>query len=209
MIRVEPPRHQDHQTHSPTLSNAKTQRRKDAKPAQPPINAEARRRRDAESFERDSTVWRGSGRRTTAGNRWAGQPLQKRVLVPVSRPSGLRFAERRPRHFSFFSRKWDKFAPQHNEKKLRQNRRANGTSAGEKRNDDERSRSEFASFSPAKGDHQIACRSVVNPRQHNTSSAITSLRLCTFASLRFFWCSPLVSWCLGGFSFSQPSENLS
>jgi len=35
-------------------------------------------------------VRRGSGRGLTAGNRWAGQPLQKQAFVPVSRPSGLR-----------------------------------------------------------------------------------------------------------------------
>jgi hypothetical protein len=51
-------------------------------------------------------------------------------------------------------------------KQERQNRRAKGTSAGEKRSDDESSLSEFASFSPAAGDHSIACRSAAKKRKH-------------------------------------------
>ena len=52
-------------------------------------NAEAQRRRDAEETSQNSSVWRGSGRRT-AGNRWAGPPLRIQVFISVSRPSGLR-----------------------------------------------------------------------------------------------------------------------
>ena len=36
---------------------------------------------------------------------------------------------------------------------------------------------------------------------------VGALRLCGSAPLRFSWCSPLVSWCLGGSSFPRPSEN--
>jgi hypothetical protein len=98
----------------------------------------------------------------------------------------------------------------------RQNRRAFGTAAGENPVNDKCSLLEAAGFSPATGD-SIACRSANTERNLVPSSAIAPLRLCVFAgwaggwalrSLRFtnewlgnsafFWCSPLVSWCLGG-----------
>ncbi len=94
----------------------------------------------------------------------------------------------------------------HRDTEERQNRRANGTSAGEKTGSDERSRSELTGFSPVTGDLLIACRFAGNQRNHVSCSATASLRLCVSAPLRFFWSSPLVSWCLGGSSFSRSSE---
>ena len=92
-------------------------------------------------------------------------------------------------------------------RKERQNPCATGASAGVRAGCDERSRSEQAVFSPVTGDHQIACCSAVNKRDHFADSAFASLRLCVSAPLRFFWSSPLVSWCLGVSSFSRSSEN--
>ena len=57
----------------------------------------------------------------------------------------------------------------------RQNRRASSAPAGEKRCDDERSRSEFASFSLATGDRPIVCCSAVKKRDHLSGSAFASL----------------------------------
>ena len=103
-------------------------------------------------------------------------------------------SKRRPRHFSSPFNGWK-----------RRNRRASGASAGGKRDDDGRSRPESTGFLPAGGDRMIADCSAVNLRHCRITSATISLRLCVFASLRFSWCSPLVSWCLGGSKTVQHS----
>ena len=73
-----------------------------------------------------------------------------RVGYPTQRPA---LGERRPRHLSSSFKRWMRHAlSPNNVKEKRQNRRAFGTAAGVKRCDDERSRSRFASFSPAAGD---------------------------------------------------------
>jgi len=139
-----------------------------------------------------------------------------------SRPSN---DGRRPRRFSFLFNSWEKYTSPPIREKVRQNRRAKGTSAGEKTGRNGCSHPERTGFLPVTGDHSIAGRSAVNKRDHISRSAFAPLRLCAFASLRSFlgertalrfcvsaslrfsWCSPLASWCLGGFSFSQSSEN--
>jgi hypothetical protein len=63
----------------------------------------------------------------------------------------------------------------------RQNRRAKGTSAGEKRCDDERSRSELARFSPATGDRGSP---VVLPVIISIARQARQCSLCVSASLR-------------------------
>jgi len=155
------------------------------------LNAEAQRRRDAESLARDFITRRGPGRRTAAMDRWSGKPLREQALVPVYRPSGLRSsAERRPRHF---------FSP-FNDCEERWNRRAPGVSAGRKRGDDGRLRPELTCFPAAVGDLMIADSSTGNPRWRPSVLARISLRLCAFASLRsFLWVAGLrvfVSSCL-------------
>ncbi len=133
--------------------------------------------------------------------------------------------ERRPRRFSFLFNSWEKYTSLPVREKVRQNRRASGASTGEKTESDGCSHPERTGFLPVTGDHSIAGRSAVNKRDHISHSAFAPLRLCDFASLRSFlgertalrfcvsaslrfsWCSPLASWCLGGFSFSQSSEN--
>jgi hypothetical protein len=150
--------------------------------------------------------------------------------VPAQRPA---LCERRPRHSSSSFNSWEVHTSPTHKREKRQNRRATGASADEKDGCNERSRSEQTVFSPATGDHPIACRSAVNKRDRLSGSASASLRfygvggwiwvylcdqwavlggwvalrLCVSASLRFFWCSPLVSWRLGGFSFSRSNEN--
>ena len=173
-------------THPPELFNAKAQRRKDAKPTQPPLaqrrGAEARRRRGVLAvFLCAARSWPLNGGQGPLGRAIAPN-ASVRHGVPAQRPA---LCERRPRHFSSSFNGWDESTPQHNEKRARQNRRAAGAPAGEKTGSDERSRSEQTGFSPAIGDHQIACRSAANPRHHHPSSATVSLRLCAFASLRF------------------------
>jgi hypothetical protein len=63
-----------------------------AEPQRPPtnpLNAEARRRRDAEN-PREFSAWRGSGRRTTARDRWNEPQFRSRAIVTGARSSGLR-----------------------------------------------------------------------------------------------------------------------
>jgi hypothetical protein len=232
MSRISPPRHQGHQARPPTL-NAKAQRREGAKPTRPPQKrrgAETQRRRERDTDILCVARLPAVGRPGTAGNGIRHESLlSERIPLPAA--GALR--ERRSRHLSSLFNRWEGHAPSPiNERGERQNRCAYGTAACEKRCDDERSRSEFARFSQATGD-PIACRSANTERHRVSSSAITSLRLCVFAgwkggralrslrflggwaalrlcnsaSLRFSWCSPLVSWCLGGSSFPRPSEN--
>ena len=52
-------------------------------------------------------AWRGPGRRrTTARDRWIELSLRTRAFVAMARSSGLRSAERRPRHFSPLHVRW-------------------------------------------------------------------------------------------------------
>ena len=257
------------QSHPADLSNAKTQRREDAKPTHPPIRPTdhtdrprcfrselggpalpttpspppTQKRRGAETQRRRENCWRlhrtARSRPSEDGRGLLGRDTDPntsvRLGVPTQQPA---LFERRPRHLSSPFSGWKARALHYNNTEERQNRHAEGATAGEKPGGDERSRSELASFSPATGDRPIACRSAVNPRHHHPSSATASLRslrfygmggwiwvylcdlwailggwaalrLCGSAPLRFSWCSPLVSWCLGGFSFSQPGENRS
>jgi len=83
--------------------------------------------------------------------------------------------ERRPRRFSFSFNGWDKPTPQHNEKRARQNRRANGTSTGKKTGCDERSHSEQAVFSPVTGDPRSP---VVLPPRSVTTFQVQRPPLC-------------------------------
>jgi len=211
----EPPRHQGHQAHPPArekpqitqmnadilfdldrvgsssttscrpcvISNAKAQRRKAHPP--PPLNAETRSRRGAEKPSLSSFVRRGPGRPMTAGYCRAGQPLQERALGPVARPGSLRSRRAQASPLLFFILESDRACYQSNNMKERQNRRAKGTSAGEKRGSDERLRSGLASFSPATGDSRSP---VVLPgrcgdtfqAQHHSLCASAPLRLCVF-----------------------------
>jgi len=92
--------------------------------------------------------------------------------VPTQRPA---LDERRPRHLSSSFNGWKAHTPHYNNTEERRNRRANSTSAGEKRSDDKRSRSEFASFSPATGDPQSP---VVLPPINGTVFQAQHLPLC-------------------------------
>jgi len=84
--------------------------------------------------------------------------------------------ERRSRHSSSSFNRCEGLAPAPKyEREERQNRRAPGTSAGEKRCDDKRSRSEIASFSPATGDRRSP---VVLPRRSEITFQAQHLTLC-------------------------------
>jgi hypothetical protein len=101
--------------------------------------------------------------------------------VPAQR---LALRKRKPRHFSFlFSSDGVHASPTSSAGEERQNRRASGTSAGEKPDHEENSLSEAAGFSPATGDHQIVCRSAANQRDRLSDPASASLR--SLRSLRF------------------------
>jgi len=67
------------------------QRHRDTEKAQshPPTRFLTQRRKDAKS-PRVFTAWRGPGRQTTVGNRWAGHTFRTQAFVTVSRPSSLR-----------------------------------------------------------------------------------------------------------------------
>jgi len=92
MWPTEPQRHREGtekaQSHPLT---SQTRRHEDTKASQrPPLNVEARRRGGAEGLSRACIAWRGPGRQTTAGDRWAGPTLRSQAIVAVSRPSGPR-----------------------------------------------------------------------------------------------------------------------
>jgi hypothetical protein len=261
MIRVSPPRHQGHQVHPTTPFNAKTQRRKGAKPTHPPINAETRRRRGAEGISQDFSVWRGD-----RSSKDVRAPLGRESVPKTSFRTGfptqrLALRKRKPRHLSSSFMGWTRHAlsPLF-EKEERQNRRACGTAAWENSANDESSLSEAAGFSQVTGDPIACCSASIPPstslaqletlcafaslrggrtgglcvlcgsnsglpasprflgragpegpayRRLRETGWVGALRLCASASLRFFLRDPLVSWCLGGFSFSQPTRNSS
>ena len=69
----------------PIFLNEKTRRRKATRSL-------TQRRRDAETQRISHVLWRGPGRPTTAGYRWARRPLRTQAFVAVSRPSDLRSA---------------------------------------------------------------------------------------------------------------------
>ena len=112
---------------------------------------------------------------------WAGKPFRKRALIPVSRTSGLRSRRAQVSPHLFFIQYMGGHALHYNNTEKRQNRRSNGTSAGEKADCDERSRSEQTSFSPATGDYRSP---VVLPSIIGFALQAHQSLLCVTASLR-------------------------
>ena len=100
---------------------------------------------DPDEFVLACSMRRGSGRPATAGIRWAGKSPQKRAFVPVSRPSDLRSSSAglAISLIQSTSRRGEE----------RQNRRASGTTAGEKTDSDGFLHPESSGFSPATGDY--------------------------------------------------------
>ena len=173
-------------THRAGLFNAKTQRRNGAKSTQSSLT----QRRDAETQRRrgDLTGFLRVARfRPSDGRKPLGRDTAPNTSVHLGVPAQrLALSKRKPRHFSFlFSSDGVHASPTPYVGEERQNRRASGTSAGEKAGCDERSRSEQTDFSPATGD-PIACRSAIKKRNLFPNSAFAPLRLCVFASLRSF-----------------------
>jgi len=161
------------------FSNAKTQRRKDAKTTHPP---DFQRREAFAGFlcvarSRPSNGRKPLGRATVT-------KTSSRPGVPAQR---LALPERKPRHLSSPFNSWEGHAPSPKYgREERQNRRAPGTSVGEKTGCDERSGSEQAGFSPATGDLLVVCRSAGKKRKRLSNSVTAPLRLCVFAPLRSF-----------------------
>ena len=83
----------------------------------------------------------------------------------------------------FFIQSFVGRAPLPNKEDERQNRRAGGALAGEKRCDDESSHSEFVSFSPATGDFESP---VVLPERYGSALPTQPPLLCVFAPLRYW-----------------------
>jgi len=137
----------------------------------PPFNAETRRRRESCRRLHRTARFRPSDDREPLG-RDTDPNARIRHGVPTQR---LALSERKPRYFSSSFNCWEERTSPSHERKEKQNRRATGTSAGEKRSGDERLRSEFASFSPATGDRPIAGRSALNKWFLLAGSAIASL----------------------------------
>jgi hypothetical protein len=180
--------------------------------------------------------WSPSGGHETTGS---GNRVESELSCRFPDPVACALEKRRTRLFSFLFNSWEKYTSLPIREEVRQNRRANDTSAGEKTGRNGCLYPKRWGFSPATGDRPIACRSAVNPRHHHPNSATTSLRfygmggwiwvylcdlwanlggsgfaagrlrrdkrealrLCGSAPLRSFWCSLLVSWCLGGSKF--------
>ena len=153
-----PQRHRDTeeaQSHPPILSNAKAQRRKDAKS----IHLPDFQRRGAETHRRRGNL---AGflhvARFRPPNGW--EPLGRETVSKASSRAGFAaqrpaLEKRRPRHLSFlFSSDGVHASPTPYVGEERQNRRAPGTSAGEQSDIEESSLSEVAGFSPVTGDFQ-------------------------------------------------------
>ena len=156
------------------FSNAKAQRRKDEKPTHPPIWPTDHT--DKHRWNHDFWLCVARSRPSNDGRVPLGRDTDSNVNVrhgvPTQRPA---LDERRPRHLSSSFNGWKAHTPHYNNTEERQNRRANSTSAGEKRCDDKRSRSEFASFSPATGDPRSP---VVLPPINGTVFQAQHLPLC-------------------------------
>lgn len=136
------------QSHPATISNAKAQRRREALAG---FLCVARPRPSDDGREP-------LGRATVPNT-------SVRHGVPAQRPA---LRERRPRRFSSPFNSWKgPLLPYRKEE--RQNRRAEGTAAGEKAGCDERSRSEQTDFSPGTGDFRSPV--VLPPISRITSSA--------------------------------------
>jgi len=88
------------------------------------------------------------------GSTGSGICLEIKLSCRFPDPVVCALAERRSRHFFSPSNRREGHAPLPTNTEERQNRRATGTSAGEKWGVDGRSRPEAALFSPATGDHQ-------------------------------------------------------
>jgi len=92
MLRAEPQRHRGTEK-TQSRPTSQTRRQEDTKlsqrPPTNPLNAEARRRRDAEN-PREFSAWQGSGRRTAAKDRWNEPQFRSRAIVTGDRSSGLR-----------------------------------------------------------------------------------------------------------------------
>jgi hypothetical protein len=92
MLRAEPQRHRGTEK-TQSRPTSQTRRHEDTKASQrpptTPLNAEARRRRDAEN-PREFSAWRGPGRRTAAKDRWNEPQFRSQAIVTGARSSGLR-----------------------------------------------------------------------------------------------------------------------
>jgi hypothetical protein len=127
------------------------------------------------------TPWPSNGHGITG----SGNRLESELSCRFPDPVVCALAERRSRHFSSSFNGWVRHAPSpKHAREERQNRRAKGALAGEKTGDDGCLYPESSGFSPAAGDHSIACRSAANKRDRLSRSAFASLRLCVFAPLR-------------------------
>jgi hypothetical protein len=195
MDRISPPRRQNHQGHPPTLLNAKVQRREDAKPTRPPRpemrdarsthlpkksrDAETQRRRESDTDIHRVARFPAVQRRP--GNAGPRNRRESELSCRLRGPASCALGERRPRHYSspFNGREGRASSPLFEEEE-RQNRRAHGTSAGEKSGGNGCSHPEASGFSPAAGD-PIACRSAGNKRCRISCSAFAPLHLCVFA----------------------------
>ena len=176
-----PRRHEDtKESQSPPTHPIETADHADKRKYHPPTlqrgGAEAQRRRE------DLTqLFRVARFRPSDGRKPLGRDTAPNTSVHLGVPAQrLALEKRKPRHLSSSFNSWERFVP-------RQNRRAPGTSAGEKAGCDERSRSEQTGFSPTTGDHQIACRSTVKRRHRVSRSTTAPLRLCVFAGRADGW----------------------
>ena len=111
------------------------------------------------------------------------EPLGQEIVPKTSFRSNFlaqrpALSERRPRRFSIPFYSWGMYTSLPIREEERQNRRAFGTSAGEKTESYGCLYPEPMGFSSGTGDRLIACRSVSNNRNHLSGSATITLRLC-------------------------------
>jgi len=169
----QPQRHREN-TEPPThVANTKTRRHEGITKADHPSTQS---RREAHARLHCAARFRPSDDGREPLGRAIALNASVRCGVPAQRPA---LSKRRPRHSSSPIFGW-KVPPLPNRREGRRNRRAAGAPVGEKPGSDGCLHPERRDFSPATGDHPIACRSAANPRHHRITSATNPLCLRVF-----------------------------
>jgi len=209
VLRAKPQRHRDTEFAQRHFLNSPQPRRhedtKDSRssPTRPVEDAEAQRRRG--NLAGFFCVVRCPAVQRRPGIAGSGIRSENELLNRIPGPATCALEERRPRHLPSLFIGWERHAPSPEyEKEERQNRRASGTSAGEKTGCDERSCSEQTGFSPATGDSRSP---VILPPISETTFQAQHPPLCgggTVGGLRVFVPSCLRRGWVGGSVSSVP-----
>jgi hypothetical protein len=158
MLWAKPQRHRGTEKAQSRPPTQEPRRHKDTKKSQsPPTQPPGFQRRGAEAQRRRGNLagfFALARFRPSDGRKPLGLESAPKTSFRIGfQAQRLALFKRKPRHLSSSFNKWERHAPSPKHgKEERQNRRATGTSAGEKWGVDGRSRPEASHFSPATGD---------------------------------------------------------